>query len=61
MVIKIDLTYNIIFERPLLYEIISTKYLAMKFPVDKRMVTVRGNQIVFRKYTSIFLKERMFY
>jgi hypothetical protein len=54
-----DLVYNAIIRRHILYkinEVISSKYLAMKFHTNKGVVTVRWNQMISKKCTITCLK-----
>lgn len=54
-----NLAYNVILGRPLFLEInmvIITKYLTIKFPIDKELAILKGSQMIFRKCTSICLK-----
>jgi hypothetical protein len=63
MVIKIDLTYNIVLERPLLYKInilISTKFLVMKFSMNKRMNNIERNQLMLIKCNITCLKGKKY-
>jgi len=52
MMIKIDLVYNVILGRSFFWHkintVINTIYLIMKFPINKRVVMVKENQLVFR-------------
>lgn len=46
IMIDMTLTYNVILERPLLHQInvvINTRYLALKFPTQHGVATLRGD------------------
>jgi hypothetical protein len=58
MVIYMALAYNAILGRPLLHQInaiISTRYLALKFPTQKG-ATVSGDQTISRQFATTCLK-----
>jgi hypothetical protein len=55
------LPYNAIFIEPFLHEInivITTKYLATKFPPYKRISTIKGNQMISKECNSIYLMKK---
>lgn len=59
MITKIDVSYNAIFGRLLCNElcaVISPKYLMMKFKTEKRIASIRSNQVEARKGCMLVAK-----
>jgi len=59
MVIKMNLSYNVIHGRPLIHKInavINNRYPTMKFPTDKEVAIVRESKLISRRCTLTYLK-----
>lgn len=59
--VKMNLSYNSIIDRPLFHEInivINNKYLNLKSLINKRVTTMRRRQLISRRCNSSFLNEK---
>jgi hypothetical protein len=57
--IKINLSYNVILGKPFLHKInltINNRYLALTLSINNGVTTVRGGQLISKRFTSICLK-----